>query len=77
MKAIRIPEGTWRPEHGRLFHFGTYRVPEDIPEALAQRAVAEGVAVIVEEAERQVRRKPLTSSPNKALGAAPENKASA
>lgn len=77
MKAIRIPEGTWRPEQGRLFHFGTYRVPEDMPEALAQRAVAEGVAVVVEDADPAPRRKPLSSSPNKALGAAPENKVSA
>lgn len=72
MKAIRIPEGTWRPDPGRLFHFGTYRVPEDMPEALAQRAVAEGVAVVVEDAA-PARRKPLAQA-NKALGAAPQNK---
>lgn len=44
MKAIRIPEGTWRPDAARLYHFGTYRVPQDMPEDLARRAVAEGVA---------------------------------
>lgn len=47
MRAVRIPEGTWRPGPGRLFHFGTYRVPEDMSEALAQRAIDEGVAVAV------------------------------
>lgn len=49
MKRIQIPEGTWRPDAQQLFHFGVYRVPEDMPEELAQRAVDEGVAVVVEE----------------------------
>lgn len=50
MKQIRIPEGTWRTD-GRLFHFGTYRIPDDMSEELAQRAVSDGVAVVVEEPE--------------------------
>lgn len=49
MKLIRIAAGNWRPDGRQLFHFGTYRVPEDMPESLARRAVEEGIAVIVDE----------------------------
>lgn len=45
MKAVRISEpATWRPDSKTLLHFGTYRVPEDMSEELAARAVADGVA---------------------------------
>ena len=48
MKIIRIPEpGTWRADANTLFHFGDYRVPLDMSEQLAQRAIDEGVAVLV------------------------------
>ena len=49
MKLICIPEpNSWRPEPGVLYHFGLYRVPEDMSDELAQRAVAEGAAQEVE-----------------------------
>lgn len=49
---IRIPEqpGTWRPDGARLFHFGEYRVPEDMSEELAKRALEEGAASVVGDA---------------------------
>lgn len=50
MKMISISEpNTWRPDGKTLLHFGTYRVPEDMSDELAARAVAEGVAVEVAE----------------------------
>jgi len=50
VKAIRIPEPTaWRPDAKTLLHFGTYQVPDDISAELAERAVAEGAAVAVED----------------------------
>lgn len=50
MKTIRLSERNWRPDDATLVHTGDYRVPQDLPEALAERALAEGVAVLVEEA---------------------------
>lgn len=48
MKIIRIPApGTWRPDSRSLYHFGDYRIPLDMSEELAARALAEGVAVTV------------------------------
>lgn len=50
MKAIRIPEPTsWRPDANHLFAFGVYRVPEDISEEFARRAVSDGAAVVVDD----------------------------
>lgn len=48
---IRIPEPTtWRPD-GMLFAFGDYRVPEEMSEELAKRAVAEGAAVVLDDGD--------------------------
>lgn len=49
MKTLRIPEGTWRPDDASLYHFGDYRIPQDMSEDMAKRAVAEGVGSIVED----------------------------
>jgi hypothetical protein len=43
MRKVRITDRNWRPE-GFLFHPGVYRVPLDMSEAMADRAVAEGFA---------------------------------
>jgi hypothetical protein len=53
MKIIRITaqQGTWRPDLRTLYHFGDYRVPLDMSEELAARALAEGVAELVREAK--------------------------
>lgn len=49
MKILRIPEPeSWRPEPELLFAFGDYRVPLDMSEELADRAVAAGVGTLVE-----------------------------
>ena len=54
MKIIRIPApNTWRPDARMLFHFGDYRVPQDMSEELAERAIAEGVAELLPRAERE------------------------
>lgn len=54
---IRIPEPTsWRPDARRLYAFGTYRVPEDMPEELARQAISDGVATLVEEDQPSMRR---------------------
>lgn len=45
---IRIPEPrTWRASATRLYHFGEYRVPQDMPEDLARLAIDEGAAELV------------------------------
>lgn len=41
-------DATWRPE-GLIIHTGTYDVPQDMPQELAQRAITERVAVRVDE----------------------------
>jgi hypothetical protein len=46
---IRIPEPTTWRQPGRLYHFGDYRIPEDMSLELAERAIAEGAAVLIEE----------------------------
>lgn len=51
MKTLRIASGTWRPDARTLFHFGDYRIPLDMSEDMAARAVAEGVGEIVAEAK--------------------------
>ena len=48
MKIIRFAEKNWRPDAATLISTGDYRIPEDMPLELAQRAVAEGAAVVVE-----------------------------
>lgn len=58
----------WRPGDGRLLHPGHYRVPEDMSEEFAQRAIAEGGAT--RKAEPPKPPAPL----NKARRAAPETK---
>jgi hypothetical protein len=57
----------WRPDH-RLLHPGHYRIPEDISDELAQRAIAEAGAT---------RRTPVkTPAPaNKTRAASPQQKA--
>lgn len=46
---IRIPEPTsWRPDGSHLFAFGEYRVPQDMSQELAELAISEGAAVVVD-----------------------------
>lgn len=56
---VRFAE-TWRPD-GRLIHTGVYRIPEDMPEELALRAISEGVAFREPEPEQ----KPKAGKPAK------------
>lgn len=52
MKEIIIGPGNWRPDDtGVLFHPGTYRVPLDMSEELAQQAIESGAAEEVCKAE--------------------------
>ena len=60
MKMIRIPEPlAWRIDAQTLLHFGTYRVPEDVSEEVAQTAIDAGVAeeVVVEDTPRRAARR--------------------
>lgn len=56
---IRIPEpSSWRVGQ-KLYAFGEYRVPQDMPVDLADQALQEGAAVLVEDAKPQTaKRKP-------------------
>ncbi len=47
MKTIRFAERNWRPDAATLISAGDYRIPEDMPEELAQRALSEGVAELL------------------------------
>jgi hypothetical protein len=58
---ITLPR-PWRPDH-RLIHPGTYRVPEDMSPADAERALREADAL-----------KETTESPGVANSEAPESK---
>jgi len=65
-KILRMPSN-WRPDGShtsRLLHPGDYRVPDDWSEEFAARAIAAGVAVVVEDFTAKVKGK----------GRAPENK---
>jgi hypothetical protein len=48
---IRIPEskGQFRNDGSRVYAFGEYRVPEDMPEEVAKAAIEAGVAEVVPE----------------------------
>jgi hypothetical protein len=54
----------WAYAPGKRLHPGTYRVPEDVDQITADRAVADGAAVRLPEPEARPNRK----------GPAPENK---
>jgi len=56
MKIIRFAERNWRPDAQTLISTGDYRIPLDMSEELAQRALAEGAAVLV--APAALERKP-------------------
>jgi hypothetical protein len=62
----------WHYKPHDLMHTGTYRVPENISEELAERAVKEGFAT-VERLETPSVKKPLN---NKASGLSPNTKSS-
>jgi DNA polymerase IIIc chi subunit len=49
MKRIRFAEKNWRPDDRTLISTGDYRIPEDMAPELAERAIAEGAAVVVVE----------------------------
>lgn len=49
MKVIRFAERNWRPDARTLISTGDYRIPLDMSEELAERAVREGAAVVVTE----------------------------
>jgi len=48
MKVIRFADKNWRPNEATLISTGDYRIPEDMSLELAERAVREGAAVVVE-----------------------------
>jgi hypothetical protein len=48
IRVIRFAEKNWRPDARTLISTGDYRIPEDMPLELAERAVAEGAAVVVD-----------------------------
>lgn len=54
MKIIRFAEKNWRPDAATLISTGDYRIPEDMSLELAERAVAEGAAVVVEAAPAEM-----------------------
>ncbi len=65
---ICFEDKNWRPDDKTLINTGFYLIPRDMSEELARRALAEGVAVLVEgdtPKDEQKRRK---------KGEAPENK---
>lgn len=47
LRIIRFAEKNWRPDARTLISTGEYRIPEDMPLELAERAVSEGAAVVV------------------------------
>jgi hypothetical protein len=86
MYRIRI-DSPWRyggaqAMGGAMLNPGLYRVPGDLAEGLAERAIAEGAAVIepegvtVEAMPKAAMKKGKTGRPrkDKSLGRAPENK---
>lgn len=46
---IRFAENNWRPDAATLVSTGDYRIPEDMTQELADRAIAEGAAVLIVE----------------------------
>lgn len=61
IKTIRFAEKNWRPDSATLISTGDYRIPEDMPFELAQRAVDEGAAVVVETVEPKPKGKKVSS----------------
>jgi hypothetical protein len=51
MKVIRFADKNWRPNEATLISTGDYRIPEDMSLELAERAVRDGAAVVVEPAQ--------------------------
>lgn len=76
MRKINVPKA-WR-YGGKLIHAGVYRVPADISEIYANRAVADGCAEEIREAVQPkavYQPKMKTPAPeNKILGVARDNK---
>jgi hypothetical protein len=70
MRTIRFADN-WRPDERTLIHSGDYRVPSDLSEELAQRAVEDGVAEVVKVA------KPAAEPAQAAEPAAPAEKPAA
>jgi hypothetical protein len=49
MKIIRFQPNNWRPDAATLISTGDYRIPTDMSEELAERALAEGAAALLSE----------------------------
>jgi hypothetical protein len=69
---ICFPEKNWRPDEKTLINTGYYWIPRDMSEELAKRALAEGVAVLIEDDQPK---KKGPAPENKVMRNAPENKA--
>ena len=66
---LRIESASWRLDGKTLFHPGDYRVPEDIELELAQRIVAEGAGVFVEEVKQKAAEKQADIDAKRAMNA--------
>ncbi len=60
---IRFAEKNWRPDDKTLINTGFYWIPRDMSEELARRALAEGVAVLVEDDALEVEHDDEASKP--------------
>lgn len=56
MMVIRFQPNNWRPDSRTLISTGDYRIPLDMSEELANRALSEGVAIVVRETKPAGRR---------------------
>lgn len=71
---------SWRPTSGSLIHAGVYRIPSDLPQDLADKALADGAGAMLPDDPPKQKTKPVlglkkTPAPeNKLQPAAPENK---
>ena len=71
---------SWRPTSGSLIHAGVYRVPSDLQQDMAEKAVADGVGAMLPDDPPKQKAKPVlglkkTPAPeNKMQPPAPDNK---
>jgi len=70
---IEFPNN-WRPAANRLIHAGIYRVPQDLPAPLADRALRDKVALVVAGATPVPLAEPDPLKRPRRKTAAPENK---
>lgn len=64
MKVIRFAERNWRPDSRTLISTGDYWIPRDMSEELAERALREGAAVLVEQPNQAQPKRQRTAKPS-------------